>query len=153
MTNYVIFALVLSALAVPLASAQSQRQGNGDAAIRKLEQEFAAAISAGDLDRALSFLTPDCVFLIDQQPTLEGVDAVRVFGRRMMAAGVRVAVDTTRVEQSGNLAFELARYTMMISRKDGTKVEERGKIVNVWRRQPNGEWKMAVHAPSNDPAL
>lgn len=74
-----------------------------------------------------------------------------------MDAGITdLALETTHVEQSGHLAYELGGYSLAISlaisQEDGSKKQERGKYVVVWQRQPSDEWRIVVDSfSSNQP--
>ncbi len=70
-----------------------------------------------------------------------------------MDAGITdLTLETTHVEQSGHLTYELAGYSLAISQEDGSKKQERGKYVAVWQRQPSGEWRSVVDSfSSNQP--
>lgn len=147
----------LVAFTVSLLGAQSVRTEKDEAALRKTRQEFVAAMNARDADRVVACVSPEVVFLVDNQKPLEEREALRTMLRdhlrRMSAGGVTVelTMETTRLEHSGDLAYELGRYSIVRRLPDGTVQNARGKHVDVWKRQPAGEWRIVVHAPSDDP--
>ena len=45
---------------------------------------------------------------------------------------------------AGDWAFHLSEYVLKIMPKgDGEAMEERGKIIVIYQRQPDGSWKIA----------
>ena len=57
-------------------------------------------------------------------------------------------METLRVEESGDMAVEIGRYTVAIQQANGTTVAERGKFVQAWRRL--GIWRMTANCWNSD---
>jgi uncharacterized protein (TIGR02246 family) len=142
-----VVGLIGALLATSLLGQQPPQQ-NVEESIRQLDQQTADAVNAGDLESLAKLYTSDVVFYLPGQAAVEGIQSVRAFMAQMIAAGAKVRVRTGRVESSGDLAVELADLTMIMPNGKGATSEQPGKIVNVWRRQPDGTWRLAVHAPS-----
>ena len=147
------FVLVMAALVPVLATAQSPFNATDDTAIRAGRAGFVAAVNAGDRDRIMSYAAEDCVFLAEGQPLVEGRAALGEMFRRAIESGMtwELRMETSRIEQSGWLAYELGRYWKTTRRPDGTTKQSQGKYVDVWKRQSDGRWLLIVHAPSDDP--
>ena len=130
--------------------AQAERPKGEEGKIRQLRQQFVAAINAGDAERAMAVLAADAVILVENAEAVEGREAIRKTTKRVFehAGTHKLTMETTRLERSGRLAYELGRYTMVRQRADGTTTSEQGKYVDVWRRDGDGEWRIVVHAPS-----
>ena len=154
MKNHILSAAFVVVLVALLASGQASHRKDSEAAIRRVRQEFVAAINAKRLDRALELMAPDVVVLVEGRTAFEGRVALGPLLERLFASGAtwQLTMETTRLEWDGNLAYELGRYTRTLQRPDGTWQRERGKYVDVWKRQPGREWRIVVHAPSEDPA-
>ena len=147
------FVLMMAALVPVLATAQSPFNATDDTAIRAGRAGFVAAVNAGDRDRIMSYAAEDCVFLAEGQPLVEGRAALGEMFRRAIESGMtwELRMETSRIEQSGWLAYELGRYWKTTRRPDGTTKHSQGKYVDVWKRQSDGRWLLIVHAPSDDP--
>jgi ketosteroid isomerase-like protein len=61
------------------------------------------------------------------------------------------AADEVVVERSGDLAYETGAYTLTMSAPDGEPATQKGHYVDVWKKNDQGEWKVAVDAPVSDP--
>lgn len=154
MMNRFALCLLLVGLSVAAAASESSRKEGAQAVIRRLRREFVIAANAGEIDRLAAFLAGDAVLLVDNRKALEGLAAIRESLQRTLDSGVvsELAMETTRVEHSGSLAYELGRFSHSFLQKDGSKKHMHGRYVDVWRRQPGGAWRIVVHAPSSDPA-
>ena len=153
MARRILVALALMALAVSSPLAQSVRKENDELALGKARREFVAAMNARDPDRVVACLAPGVVFLAENQKALEGREAFRELFQRMLASGQtwELTMETTHLESSGGLAYELGRYSIVRRLPDGSTKNPRGKYVDVWKRRPDGAWQIVVHAPSDDP--
>lgn len=124
------------------------------AAIVQLDQEFMKAVAAKD-SRALvaAFYAPDAVLLPPNQAVVEGRENIRLALQGMMDAGVTsIKLTTKRVWSTGALAFARATYTLSMTPADGVPVEDVGKSLVCYRRQPNGSWRAILDMFSSDRA-
>jgi uncharacterized protein (TIGR02246 family) len=114
------------------------------AAIRHVEQEFVQAQLAGNLDSVLALRTADIVWLAPNAPFLAGKAAIREFlqksGSPLMT---HFEVTPLWTEGRGDLAYNRGKYTAtMVAGRDTT--QEVGKYLQIWRRQDDGSWRIAV---------
>lgn len=112
------------------------------------DREFAQRTTEGGLDAWVRHFAPEGA-MISGQGEITGEPYIR-------AAMVDVLSDTTivftweprraRAAESGELGYTVGDYR--ISRRDsaGTIAEtlDRGMYVTIWRRQPDGGWKVVV---------
>ena len=143
------FVCMLALAAVPLATPAATEPDRVERAIRKLRQELVSAVNAGDLERAMACWSADVRIMIEGRPSIEG-PAAREAARRKIASTVRLAMETERIDHSGNLAYELGRITMMLRGPDDQMVENRGKYLDVWKKHGRSDWRIVAHAPSGN---
>jgi ketosteroid isomerase-like protein len=145
------FLYVLALAAVPFAMLAGAERDRVELTLRKLRQECVSARNAGDLERAMACWSADARIMIEGRPPIEG-PAVREVLRQRFADKrvVRVAMETERIEHSGNLAYELGRITMTLPGPDGQVVENRGKYLDVWKKDRGSDWRIIAHAPSGN---
>jgi ketosteroid isomerase-like protein len=60
-------------------------------------------------------------------------------------------VETIRVENSGDMAMEVGRFSVTTRQANGTLIPERGKYVKVWRRL--GAWLILADCWSRNPPV
>ena len=112
-------------------------------AIRGLTQDFATAFNTGNYDQAAALFTSDGLLMPPQREGVQGPKPIELMLRKLAEAGYQnLRLETIRVEESGDMAVEIGRYTVAVHQANGTTVAERGKFVQTWRRL--GIWRMAV---------
>lgn len=150
MRHTLIVCVFLAGLSAPFAYTQE----SGEAAIRRVRQEFVKAVNDRDAEKALACWTDDAVTLVERRKPAV-LSELRDVLKAVLAGGRRTdfTMESIRVKASGNLAYEVGRYSFTRVEPDGSKKPERGKYLDVWERQPGGEWRIAVHAPSSDPEM
>jgi ketosteroid isomerase-like protein len=112
-------------------------------AIRALDQDFMKAASAKDAGALVrAFYAAGAVLLPPNHPLVEGVEGIQKFLQGLMDAGlVSLALDTTRVDSSGDLAYGRGRYTLTLAPPGAGQVQDVGKYVVVYRRNAAGQWR------------
>lgn len=109
---------------------------------------FAQHLNAGDLDAVMALYEPEARFVNRSGETLAGRDAIRKALAGMIEAKTQFQSRVIKAVTVGEIA---QLYTDF----DGTKIDESGntvpirnKAIEVLRRQPNGDWKLAMGDPS-----
>ena len=122
-------------------------------AIGGLTQDFATAFNTGNYDQAAALFTPDGFLMPPQREAVQGQKPIELMLRQLGEAGYQnLRLETIRVEESGDMAVEIGRYTVAVQQANGTTVADRGKFVQVWRRL--GIWLMTTNCWNSDlPAL
>ena len=81
---------------------------------------------------------------------VHGREAIYEYLKTPIRHGVRnLTYEVTFIKHSGDLAYDVGRYTMLVPREGG-KHQDKGKYLTVWRRQPNGEWLIVADTWSSD---
>jgi uncharacterized protein (TIGR02246 family) len=126
-----------------------------EAAIRDAIEEWSAAAEAKDAETFASFYADDGVLLLEAAPDVRGIAALREGIAGMMQDpdfALSFAPDDVVVARSGDLAYETGTYTLTMSGPEGEPVTQKGHYVDVWKKNAQGEWKVAVDAPVSDPS-
>lgn len=115
------------------------------------DQAFSAASAQLGFDQASAqFMIPNAIRLPQ--------DAPPVFGRdNIVAALAATSRDYTvtwepnngQVAESGELGWTWGRY-LAVDNNSGEPVS-RGKYLNIWQRQPDGDWKVALDIGNQTP--
>ncbi len=133
------------------AASKGEPMSRGEAAVRRLTQEWVLACNTRQLDELLDLYAPDALVLRSNLPTIRGAGAVREFFFSALEAGLgEVSVEPLRVEVLGDLAHEVGRYSALVPGTTGKRREERGKYLWVFAKQSNGEWKLVSECWSAD---
>jgi uncharacterized protein (TIGR02246 family) len=122
--------------------------------IRDMDAEFVRTLSARDTGALVSaYYAEDARVLPPDQPAVEGREAIRRFWDTLLASGMQgLALDTTHVEVSGNLAYAIGQYTMSVEPAGGSRTLKTGKYLVVYRRQDSTTWRVVVDMFSSNGA-
>jgi len=113
-----------------------------DSAIEALKREDARGAVQG-------LFAPDAIY-VRSGATLVGAQAIEA----MFAAAPRIAegwIRTTSLVVHGDLAYEVGTNSITRHTADGSTLISRGRYLSVWRRQPDGSWRIVADAPIADP--
>jgi ketosteroid isomerase-like protein len=154
-----IIAVTAVSIALSLAACTTTRTGDGTnaadvAAISAFNQRYLKAINDGDI-AALSALTDDDhIMIAPNRPPIVGKAANDEANGRGFQQ-VRIEEKWTPVETvvDGNLAYQRGTFTVAATPKAGGATRTlRGSFLRIYRRQPDGSWRMTRDMFNSDQA-
>lgn len=118
------------------------------AAIQALVEAWKTAAEAGDVAGIVALYTDDIVRMPANAPVVRGKQAIEEFYRRgfeLYSVEVTWPVEgTEEIIVADGWAFYLSEYIESFNPKTGGEtIEDRGKIVEICQKQPDGTWKFA----------
>ena len=122
-------------------------------AIRELDIECSKALAAKDADRCMSCYADDASVFRPGNPTVTGKDATRKGLDAFFAVpGASFSLQTAKVvaSRSGDLAYTYGTYAATMNDAKGKPVNDKGKYVAVYRKQPDGKWKVVADIFNSD---
>ncbi len=122
-------------------------------ALKELDDQWSKAAGAKDLDKTVSYYADDAIVLPTNAPAATTKDAIRGVWKDMITnPGFAGGWKATRVEvaQSGELAYLSGTYELTLNDASGKPVKDRGKYVEVWKKQADGTWKATVDIWNSD---
>lgn len=112
--------------------------------IREVHTSWIEAVNAGDLDRLLSLMTDDVVFV---SPGLEPAGRAEFpdnFSDAYRRSLIRCTSEIEEVVVAGDMAHTLASDTLsIIPRAGGETVGLAGHRLTIYRKQADGRWLVA----------
>jgi ketosteroid isomerase-like protein len=129
----------LSASAVDLPAAE--------AAVRKADADWAAAASTASVDAWMAFYAADAIVLLPNDQLASGKELLRHTVSRLLGQPhLSGAWHPIKVElaRSGDLAFLIGAYELRFGDLRGAPVSDRGRRLEIWRKQVDGTWKCSV---------
>ena len=124
-----------------------------EVAIRKADAEWLNAAQSRDLEAWVSYYATDVVLLPPNAAAATPRASVRKPIAELLALpNVSIAWHPTRVEvaRSGELAYLTGAYTLSYIDARGATVADRGKLLEVWKKQIDGSWKCSVDTWNSD---
>ena len=126
------------------------------AAIEQASRDWLAATNKPGEEGAdgyASFFTEDAVLLPPNAVRVDGRDGVRALVLAFTEADdFSETWEATRVEVSaaGDLAYMMGTYEYSLKDAEGNPVSDKGKFVDIWKKQPDGTWKVVVDISNSD---
>jgi uncharacterized protein (TIGR02246 family) len=114
------------------------------AAIQALNQQWEMNFENHDAAGLVALFTEDCVRMPQGGPATVGRSALEAAYQQDFAevwnVGAIVRLEAEEIRISGDYAFARGKDTL-IQEQDGRQLEETGKWLFVYHRQPDGIWK------------
>jgi uncharacterized protein (TIGR02246 family) len=124
-----------------------------ETAIRTAEGEMAKAVGALDVAKTVSFYTDDVVGMDAESPVIQGKDKKQKLFETAFKEKPEISWTPTKVEvaRSGDLGYSWGTGKVSVKDKKGKITETTAKYVSVWKKQPDGSWKIAIDTMIPDP--
>lgn len=113
--------------------------------IRRLGDEWEKAVEARDLDRILSLVTDDVVFMPPGAPAIEGKRALEETYRAFFARySIKQTFAPEEIKISGDWAFTRGADVLTLVPLDGNlPVVVRARGISILKRDESGSWQFA----------
>ncbi len=118
------------------------------------DREFSdASVKSGAAEAFNRYLTEDALQLPHRQAA--------IFGRENIYQGMRPnqghyslswEPQAAHVAESGELGYTWGTYRLDVRRAAGGDTTRYGKYLNIWKRQSDGSWKVAIDMGNQSPA-
>src|SRR5258706_2097484 len=125
-------------------------------AIRAADGATIKAAQANDVDGAVANYADDASWLPPNSPLVHGKTAIRAGWAKLIGnPGFTIDWQINKVEigRAGDLAYTIYTYQMALDGADGKPITDQGKDMAVWRKQPDGAWKMVADTFNSDLAV
>ena len=122
-------------------------------ALRALDNDLSKAVTNRDLEQIVSFYAEDATLLPTAEPSIHGKDAIRDEWKHILSIPDFSSKSTllkVDISDSRDLAYTTGTYVATMMGEDGRPVQEPGKWVTIWRRQPTGKWRIIVDTYNTD---
>jgi ketosteroid isomerase-like protein len=125
------------------------------AAIQRTTAELLGAVNASDADRCSAVWAANGVLMPPHHPAVSGHQAIgRYFRNLFSRSRFRFTFTSSQIQLVGDTALERVMYTALIwPADDAPPVEDVGKGVHVYERQPNGSWKLTLDIWNSDQSV
>ena len=137
-----------AACSSPPSAATAQQQ------IDSAALEIWDAVARSDAATVLRHYADDAILMGSGAPMVKGKPAVATFLDDLFKQNTFKTAKgrVTDITVSGDLAVETGTYEMTIVPKNGPEISDRGKYIHVWRRGPDGSWKVTRYIANSDVA-
>lgn len=112
-----------------------------------VDRLFAEALSAGDLEGALSLYEPDAVYYSEPDEQARGHARIRQELAALIALDCTLDCYAIDAVENGDIALLRADW-VFTGTEDGEPFEIRGRSIEIVRRQPDGTWLFTIDLPA-----
>ncbi len=149
-------AIAASTLAILLLSGCSETPKDTRAAdettLRALDAQWAKSAAAKDLDATVGYYETDASVLAPNEPIASGPAAIRTAWSEILSPDSSISWQANKVEvaRSSDLAYIQGIYQLTTKDAAGNPSIDRGKFVEVWKKQPDNSWKVVSDIFNSD---
>ncbi len=145
--------LAMALLTCSCAPPASTDTHAAEADIRALDEQWSSAAGKGDVNASVAFYSDDAVLLPPNEPLASDKNAIRASwdGLLKQTSGLSWKASKVEVAKSGELGYLYGTYRLTVKNALGTPgAVDTGKMVEIWKKQPDGGWKCIVDTFNSD---
>jgi len=110
-----------------------------------LDQQWVEAVNAGDAAGAASLYADDAVVLAPNSEPVRGRSQIEGFFEEFFKLQPSfLPLNTFRIEDSGDMAANAGTYTLKLAPPGADVINDHGKYLGVFKRQPDGSLKLIL---------
>ena len=143
--------IALLSIAFVGAAAAADTTSAIEQTLRDLDDQWSKAAGAKDVDKTVSFYSEDAVVMPPNAASATTKEAIRKIWKDLLTdAKISWKTKNVEVAQSGDLAFSSGAYEVTLNDPTGKPVNDRGKFLEVWKKQADGKWKCTMDIWNSD---
>jgi ketosteroid isomerase-like protein len=123
--------------------------------LMNLSHEWSEVASTGNIDSLMTYWSEDAVMMAPGQPPLRGKEAIRSFVESSgQTPGFEISWEpvSAHISSDGSMAYLIERNQVAFNDSLGSRVVENNKVVTVWRKNEDGNWKNVIDMWNSDPS-
>ena len=121
--------------------------------LRDLDAQWSKAAAAKDLEQTVAFYSDDAIVLPPNATSAATKETVRNLWKDLLAApGLVISWRPSKVKlgHNGAMAWVSGAYELTMNDVGGKPINDRGKYLEVWEKQADGNWKCAADMWNSD---
>lgn len=119
------------------------------AKINETSEKYIEFLLAKDVDKLVRLYTDDAVFMPPGHPAVRGRTDLKAWVENFPKV-TKFDLRIEEVEGVGNLCYVRGTFSMSMRPESGPPVDDFGKYVEVRKKQPDGNWLIAVDIFNSD---
>ena len=146
-------AIFLVALALSSCSTQKPNSSDATTELRNLDAKLGQAIDAKDAAAVAAFYAEDAILMPTAEPIIKGKAAIKEEWKHILAIPAfenESKLGGVQVASAGDLAYTYGSYRSRLMGEDGNLTMEPGKWLTIWKKQPEGGWRIVVDTYNTD---
>src|SRR5438552_15007918 len=122
-------------------------------ALRDLDAKWSKDAGAKDVDKTVSYYAEEAVVMPPNASSATTKEAIRSAWKEMLTSpGAAINWKATKVEvaKAGDLAYVSGTYEQTMTDPSGKPAKDRGKYVEIFKKQADGTWKVVADIWNSD---
>jgi len=115
--------------------------------LRDLDAKWAKAAAAKEVEQTIAFYSDDAIVFPPNATSAATKEAIRNGWKEMLGSpGFIISWKPTKVQvgRAGEMAWVSGTYELTMNDASGKPINDRGKYLEVWEKQTDGNWKCAA---------
>jgi ketosteroid isomerase-like protein len=136
-----------------LLGCNSSHQAADEAAVRQADDNWSKAAQSGKVDDWVAFYSDDAIILPPNEKKADNKQDIRKEISALLGTpglSLHWAPAKVEVAQSGDLAYTQGTYELTVNDPHGKPLTDRGKTLEIWKKQADGNWKCIADMWSSD---
>jgi ketosteroid isomerase-like protein len=124
--------------------------------LRTLDAQWSKAAAARDLERTVAYYSEDAIVLPPNAASAATKQAIRNIWKDLLASSeLAITWRSRKVElaNSSDMAWVSGTYNLRMNDATGKPIHDRGKYLEVWKKQADGNWKCTADIWNSDLAV
>ena len=152
-TVLAVFLVLLSLTLACQPQTSPDTRATDESILRNLDDQWSKAAGAKDVDKTVSYYANDASVMPPNSSLATGKEPIRAIWKGMLGApGFSGGWKSTKVDvaRSGDLAYVSGSYELTENDANGKPVTDKGKYLEVWKKQADGTWKCVADIFNSD---
>lgn len=151
-TKSLLMSGCIGLLSLAIVGAAAAAEPNAiEQTLRDLDDQWSKAAGAKDVDKTVSYYSEDAAVMPPNAASATTKEAIRALWKDLLTdANISWKTKKVEVAQSGDLAFSSGAYEVTLNDPTGKPVNDRGKFLEVWKKQADGKWKCTMDIWNSD---
>src|SRR5215470_16628456 len=124
--------------------------------LRDLDGKWSKAAAAKDVEQTIAFYSDGAVVFPPNEASVATKEAIRNSWKAMLGSqGLVISWQPTKVQvgKAGEMAWVSGAYELTMNDASGKPINDRGKYLEVWEKQSDGNWKCRADMWNSDLAV
>jgi ketosteroid isomerase-like protein len=133
-------------------SAPKDTRAADETTIRNLDAQWSKSAAAKDVDATVGYYSDDASLLAPNAPIASDKASIRAAWSGLLNSDTNLSwqADKVDVARSSDMAYIVGAYLLTSKDPQGRPTTDRGKFVEVWKKQADGTWKVAADIFNSD---
>jgi ketosteroid isomerase-like protein len=121
--------------------------------LRDLDTQWSEAAAAKDVERTLAYYSEDAIVLPPNATRAATKETIRNVWKDILATSslvIKWKPAKIKLGKSGEMAWVSGTYELTMNDASGKPANDRGKYLEVWEKQSDGNWKCAADMWNSD---